>query len=131
MVKSASASNIRPRFNSLIGHRFYQTKIILNLAGHVASGGAFPPRFSFFPLLPIYFLPSHGIFMGGKSCCFWPEKPFEFVISARKSLWISAKTFFCFCFWRSPDFHLNFALIRFRDNECLGQVQRWFSALTL
>ena len=85
--------------------------------------------------LPIYFLPPNGIFLGGKICCFWPEKTFKFVISARKSLWISAKTFFLFleitCFrpektfksvisarkslrisaktfffyWRSPDFH--------------------------
>ena len=45
---------------------------------------------------PVVFAPPplHGIFWEGKSCWFWPEKTFEFVISARKSLWISAKTFF-------------------------------------
>ena len=32
--------------------------------------------------------------MVGKSYCFWPEKPFKFLIWARKSLQISAKTFF-------------------------------------
>ena len=40
--------------------------------------------------------------MGGKSNCFWPEKPLRFSISARKSLRISAKTFFfleIICFW--------------------------------
>ena len=38
---------------------------------------------------------------------FWAEKTFEFWISAEKSLWILAKTFFFFFFffcWRSPDF---------------------------
>ena len=48
--------------------------------------GAMPPRFISCPPL--------GIFWGGISCCFWPEKTFKFVISARKSLRISAKTFF-------------------------------------
>ena len=33
MVKGASAEIPRPRFNYLVGHRLYQTKIILNLAG--------------------------------------------------------------------------------------------------
>ena len=32
MVKVASAWNLRPGFNTLLGHRFYQTNIILNLA---------------------------------------------------------------------------------------------------
>ena len=55
-----------------------------------------PPRFISCPPPPppIYFLPPHGIFLGGKSCCFWPEKTLKFVISTRKSLRISAKTFF-------------------------------------
>ena len=49
-------------------------------------------------------------FIGGKSFCFWPEKPFKFLISARKSLRISAKTFF---FWRSPVFGRKNRLIFF------------------
>ena len=32
---------------------------------------------------------------------FRPEKPFEYLISAGKTFWISVKTFFC---WRSPAF---------------------------
>ena len=35
-------------------------------------------------------------FVGRKSYCFWPEKLLKFLISARKSLRISAKTFFLF-----------------------------------
>ena len=58
------------------------------------QGGSASPIFVFAP--PIYFLPFHGIFLGGKSCCFWPEKTFKFVTSARKSLRISAKTFYLF-----------------------------------
>ena len=68
----------------------------------VASGGAggkMPPRFSFLPP-PIYFLPPR-YFLGGKSCFFWLKKTLKFVISVRKSLRISAKTFFL---WRSPAF---------------------------
>ena len=46
--------------------------------------------------------------MGRKSDCFWPEKPLKFSILGKKSLRISAKTFF----WRSPVFgrknRLNF-----------------------
>ena len=32
MVKGASDYNLTPRFNYLVGYRFYQTKIILNVA---------------------------------------------------------------------------------------------------
>ena len=79
--------------------------------------GASPAIFVFAP--PICFLPPPTVFFwGGKSCYFWPEKPLKFVISARKSLQILAKTFFL----RSPDFHRNFALIQFRKNENSGQV---------
>ena len=52
-----------------------------------------PPRFSFLPHL---FLAPHGIFLGGRSCFFWPENMLKFEISAGKSLRISAKTFFFF-----------------------------------
>ena len=116
----------------LIVMSYYRATIYqqnINVTRRVASGGQgehCPPDFRFCPPPPDLFVAPHGIFLGGKSCCFWPEKPFEFVISARKSLRISAKTFF---FWRSPDFHWNFTLIQFRNNESLGQVQRWFSAL--
>ena len=55
--------------------------------------------------------------------CFWPEKTLKFVISARKSLRISAKTFF---FFNSPDFHWNFASIQFRNDKNLGQVNAGF-----
>ena len=65
------------------------------------AGGAMPLQFSFLPPPPIYFLPPHGIFLG-RSCFFWPEKTLKFVTSVRKSLRISAKTFFfseITCFW--------------------------------
>ena len=58
----------------------------------VASGGAggqCPPDFRFCP--PIYFLPPHGIFW---VVVFGRKKTSKFVISARKSIRISAKTFF-------------------------------------
>ena len=58
---------------------------------------------------PIYFLFPHGIFLGGRSCFFWPEKTLKFVISVRKSLRISAKSFFfleIICFW--PEKKLKF-----------------------
>ena len=78
------------------------------------AGGAMPLRFSFLPpLSPIYFLPPHGIFWGGISCCFWPEKTFKFVISARKSLRISAKTFSFFFFeitWFWPEKTFKFVI---------------------
>ena len=88
--------------------------------------------------------------MGGKSFCFWPKKPFKFLISARKSLRISAKTFFFrdhlflavktieisdfgqknpsgngedFFFWRSPVFGRKNRLNYFFEN--LGQVRLW------
>ena len=61
--------------------------------------GQCPPDFRFCP--PDFFLAPHGIFLGGKSCCHWAEKKLKFTFSVRKSLWISAKTFF---FWRSPAF---------------------------
>ena len=76
------------------------------------EGGALPPRFSFLPPLPPpdLFLAPHGNFWGGKSCSFWPEKTFEFVISARKSLRISAKTFIFYFLeitWFSLKLRLN------------------------
>ena len=73
---------------------------ILNTGASPAGrgrGGYAPPIFVF--ASPIFFLPPHGIFLGGKKWCFWAEKTFKFVISARKSLRILAKTFL---FWRSP-----------------------------
>ena len=54
--------------------------------------------------------------------CFWPEKPFEFLISARKSLWISVKTFFGGV-WRPPNFYWKIASIQFKTNENFGQVR--------
>ena len=73
----------------------------------VASGegrGAMPPRF-FSCLLPRYFL----------SWCCWAEKTLEFAILARKSLRISAKTFFFLeitCFWSEN--------LRFRPEKAFG-----------
>ena len=75
-------------------------KFWIRRAASGGAGGQCPPIFVFAP--PINFLPPHGTCWGGKSCWFWPEKTLEFVISARNSLQISAKTFFFF--WRSPDF---------------------------
>ena len=72
------------------------------------TGGNAPPDFRFFP--PDFFLAPHGIFLGGRSWCFWAEKMLKFAISARKSLRISAKTFFFFPFWRSPDFGRKFVI---------------------
>ena len=48
-----------------------------------------PSQFLFLP-------PPHGIFLGGRSWCFWAKKTLKFAISARKSLRIAAKTFFFF-----------------------------------
>ena len=110
-------------------NKFYRAKqrnlIFVQHSGASPAGGqgGIAPLIFDFP--PDLFLAPHGIFLGGKSCCFWLEKSFEFVISARNSLRISTKIFF----WRSPDFDWNFALIQVRKNESLGQVQRWFSAL--
>ena len=41
------------------------------------------------------------------------------LFSARKSLWVSAKTFFV---WSSPNFHWKIASIQFKTDENLGQV---------
>ena len=46
------------------------------------AGGAMPPDFRFRP--PDLFLAPHGIFLGGRSCFFWPEKTLKFVIFVRK-----------------------------------------------
>ena len=54
--------------------------------------GQCPPIFVFAPPSPRFIsCPPHGIFLGGKSCFFWPEKNVK--ISARKSLRKLAKTF--------------------------------------
>ena len=63
------------------------------------QGGNAPQIFVFAPP-PDFFLPPHGMFLGGRSCFFGAEKTLKFVISARKSLRILAKTFF----FRSPAF---------------------------
>ena len=61
----------------------------LNTGASPAGGrGAMPPRF--------FSCPPHGIFLGGRSCCYWAEKTLKFAISARKSLGISAETNFFF-----------------------------------
>ena len=63
------------------------------------AGGAMPPNFCSCPPPSDFFLaPPHGIFLGGKSCCFWAKKTLKFAISARKKPWISAKTFFFYFF---------------------------------
>ena len=66
--------------------------------------------------------------MGGKSYCFWPEKPLKFWISARKSFRILAKTFsFFFFFWRSPVIgRKNRVNLRFRPEKAFGFRQRPF-----
>ena len=81
---------------------------------------------------------------------FWAEKTFEFWISAEKSLWILAKTFFFFFFffWRSPNFgrkkRLNFGFrpknhsefwrspyfFFFGDHLLLGGKNLWISDLS-
>ena len=64
---------------------------------------AFQARRQIFVFVPpIFFLAPHRIFLGGRSCCYWAEKTLKFAISVRKSLRISAKTFFFLeitCFW--------------------------------
>ena len=56
---------------------------------------------------------------------FWAEKTFEFRISAEKSLWILAKTFFFFFFRRSPNFGrkkpLNFRAFRSISPQVSGK----------
>ena len=86
----------------------------MSYTGASPAGGAMTPRiFVFAP--PDFFLAPHGIFLGGRSWCFWAEKTLKFaisviicdtfffgdhlflvgkfMISARKSLRLSAKTF--------------------------------------
>ena len=59
------------------------------------SRGAMPPRFSFLP--PDFFLCPPRCFFGRKKLVFFGrEKTLKFAILARKSLRISAKTFFFF-----------------------------------
>ena len=55
----------------------------------VASGGQCPP--------PDFFLAPHGIFLGGKSWCFWAEKTFDF--GQKKPSDLGEDLFF---FWRLP-----------------------------
>ena len=57
------------------------------------AGGQCPHDFRFCP--PDFFL-APTVFLGGRSWCFWVEKTLKVAISARKSLRISAKTFFFF-----------------------------------
>ena len=76
-----------------------------------------PPRF--ICCSPRYFFGRKKLlFLTGKTvwiCDFGQKKPSDF----------GEDVFF----WRSPDFHWNFTLIQFKNNESLGQVQCWFSAL--
>ena len=53
-------------------------------------------NFRFCPPPPRFFSCSPRYFLGGRSWYFWAEKTLKLVISARKSLRISAKTFFFF-----------------------------------
>ena len=69
-------------------------------ASQAGGRGGNAPQFSF--LTPRFFSCPPRYFSGGRSCCFWAEKTLKFAISARKSLRISAKTFFFF--WKSPAF---------------------------
>ena len=119
-----------PKFTRSDVHPFkllggMQMRTILKLLGgirRVASGGqgGNAPRFSF---LPPRFIsrPPHGIFLGGRSCFFWLEKTLKFVISVRKSLRISAKTFFFFR--RSPAFGRKKTL-KFRSKKAFGNRQK-------
>ena len=90
----------------------------------VASGGAMPHPIFIFAPPPDFFLAPHGIFLGGRSCCYWAEKTLKFAISARKSLRILAKTFFFFfileitCFWSEN--------LRFRSEKAFGFRRRPF-----
>ena len=67
-------------------------------AGASPAGGQGPPIFVFAP--PIFFFPPR-YFFGRKKLLFLGRKKLKFVISARKSLRISAKTFFLFWRWRA------------------------------
>ena len=110
-----------PRFISCPPTVFFGRKKLLFLAGKTVKSCDFGQKklsdfgeelFFFFFFLEI--------------TCFWLEKTYKFVISAKKKPSDYGKDLFFF-FWRSPD--CNFALIQFRTNENLGQVQHWFSAL--
>ena len=90
-------------YEKLLSCKISQQFFCLVDTRRVASGGAggqCAPDFRFCP--PDFFLAPLGIFLGGRCYCFWAEKTLKFAISARKSLRISAKTFFFF--WRSPAF---------------------------
>ena len=68
----------------------------------VASGGqgGNAPRFSFLPP-PIYFLPPHGIFLGGRNCCFLAGKNVEICDFRQKKASDFGEDLF---FLRSPGF---------------------------
>ena len=72
------------KWNVMMQHEIQST-----LYRRVASGGAMPPP-------PDFFLAPHGIFLGGRSCCFWAEKTLKFAISPEKVFGFWRRTFF---FW--------------------------------
>ena len=109
-------------FYFLVAHPPEERKRKQDVAGASPAGGQCPPDFRFCPpdfrycpprfisCPPQYFLGRKKLLvLAGKNVwicdfgedfffleitCFWPEKTFEFVILARKSLRISAKIFF-------------------------------------
>ena len=107
-------------------YRYISTKYKCDQARRQrGAGGALPSRFSFLP--PSIYLLLPTVF-------FWEEKVAVFGRKNRLNLWFRPEKAFGFrrrpfFFWRSPDFHWNFTLIQFKNNESLGQVQCWFSAL--
>ena len=118
------------------------------------KGGIAPPIFLFAP--PIWFLPPHGMFLGGKSFWLRPKIPVKntdfgqkmpsvfgedlFFFFVLEITWFRPENdfgfrrrsfFFFFFFLRSPDFIRKFALIQLRWMKVwnLREVQRRFSAL--
>ena len=141
-IKNSMKNISLPTKNSYLNAMLEKVEPFINgrtfINNESPAGGYAPPIFVLAPA--VYFLLPH-VFLGERKICwFWPEKTFEFVISARKSLRISAKTFFfwtlsdfgrkkpsdfgedlSFFFWRSPEFGRKslriFASIQFRNNE--------------
>ena len=94
------------------------------------AGGQCHPNFRFCP--PDFFLAPHGIFLGERSWCFWAEKTLKFAISARKSVRMSAKTFFLiFFFFISGDHLLLVGKFVISARKSLRISGKTFAALIL
>ena len=71
---------------------------------------------------PIFFLPPNGIFLGGRSCCYWAEKTLKFAILEPLDFGEDLYLFIYFleitCFWSEN--------LRFRSEKAFGFRRRPF-----